>query len=65
MATVNFVPLSNFWRGKSLKFSPMPPPIYQDGPATKDDIALARELFQALDPESQEWYRFHGYGRRS
>jgi len=35
----------------------MPPPIFSDDDPAADDIALARELFQALDTESQHWYR--------
>ena len=57
MATVNIVPMPLYWRGKSSKYRPMPPPIFPEGPATEDDIELARELFKALDEESQAWYR--------
>ncbi len=61
MATINIVPLPLYWRGKSSTFRPNPPPLYTDGPPTEDDIALARELFQALDEESKDWYRSHKY----
>lgn len=37
------------------RFRPMAPPIFDDEP-TPADIALARELFLALDAQSQEWY---------
>jgi hypothetical protein len=44
-----------------LKFSrrwwPTHPPVFPDGPPTSDDIAEARALYEALDPESQWWYR--------
>lgn len=59
MGTVNIQPMPMSYR-ELKRFRPMPPPIFPDGPPTDDDIELARELFQALDPESQEWYRRGG-----
>lgn len=40
----------------------MTPPIFTDGPATEEDVELARELFEALDEESKEWYGGRGSG---
>jgi hypothetical protein len=33
------------------------PPPFPDGTPTPDDIEEARELYLALDPQSQWWYR--------
>ncbi len=55
MTAVNVFPIPEAYRG--LRFQPMPPPIFSDDDPAADDIALARELFQALDTESQHWYR--------
>lgn len=38
------------------KFRPGHPPIFEGDPSG-EDIAEARALFLALDPESQAWYR--------
>lgn len=57
MTTVIIKPMSEWMRKTPTRWWPMPPPIFPDGPPTEEDIALARELFAALDPQSQEWYR--------
>lgn len=52
-------PLPEFYRKISSKYWPCHPPIFPDcrpnGP-TDDERELARELFRALDGESQRWY---------
>lgn len=55
MATVNIKPLPDWARKHSRRVRPMPPPIF-DGEPTEADRELARELYAALDPESQAWY---------
>lgn len=58
MKTVNIVPLPAWAR--ATRFRPQHPPVFPDGPPTPEERELARELFQALDADSQEWYRRHG-----
>lgn len=58
MTTVNIQPLPA-WARKA-RFKPMHPPIFSDGDPTPADRALAQELFEALDPESQRWYSSSG-----
>lgn len=53
---VNITPLPAFYRDKPKRVWPMPPPIFPDGPATDEDRAFARALFEKLDAESQDWY---------
>lgn len=55
MATVSVRPLLD-WERKLNRFRPSHPPIFSDGEPTQHDVELARELFLALDPESQRWY---------
>lgn len=64
MATVNIMPMPQWCRKISAKFRQMPPPIFPDGPPSEEDMELARELFRALDSESQDWYR-RGRARRT
>lgn len=54
MARVNIAPMPLWVRALPKRLRPMPPPIF-DGTPTPEDIALARDLFAALDPESQRW----------
>lgn len=56
MAIVTLRPMPHAYREIPNKFRPQHPTIF-DGDPTPADIALARELFEALDPDSQEWYR--------
>lgn len=55
--TVKIQPMPGCIRDLPPWLRPMTPPVFPDEPPTNDDRALARELFQALDQESQEWYR--------
>ena len=58
---VQIVPIPEWYASRGItRFLPMPPPIFPDGDPTPADIELARELFLALDPNSQRWYRFRG-----
>lgn len=57
MATVNVHPIPSDYHKISQRFRPMPAPIFSDGDPTPADIELARELFLALDLESQRRYR--------
>lgn len=57
MTTVEIKPVPEWMRKTPVKWWPLPPPIFLDCPPSDDDIELARELFEALDPESQTWYR--------
>lgn len=63
MAKVDIKPMPQGYRKISAKYRPQYPPIFPDGTPTDDDIVLARELFAALDEESQEWYRRGGRSR--
>lgn len=57
--TVSIIPMPEKFRNIPEKFRPIHPPIFTDcgpGGPTDDDKALARELFKALDAESQDWY---------
>ena len=61
--TVNIRPMPVAYRSIPEKWRPQHPPIF-DGDPTPDDLDLARELWLALDEESQRWYsglhaRFH------
>ncbi len=60
MATVNVSPMPRSYLEIPKHLRPGIPPIFPDGEPTPADIALARELFAALDPESQELYCRHG-----
>ena len=60
MATINIIPMPLYCRKIKPLYRPMPPPVFQDGPPTEEDKELARELFKALDEESQAWYRSWG-----
>jgi hypothetical protein len=41
---------------RGTKFRPFPPPIFPDWPPSRDEVELAVELLDALDPESRLWY---------
>jgi len=58
VANVNLVPLPSWALKLSPRLWPQTPPLF-DGDPTEDDRELARELFAALDPDSQAWYRSH------
>lgn len=58
MTTVNIQPLPAWAR--DTRFKPMHPPIFSDGDPSPADRALAQELFEALDAESQRWYSSSG-----
>lgn len=55
--TVNVLKMPPTIRDIPPRFRPMPPPIFPYGDPAPADIELARELFLALDLESQRWYR--------
>lgn len=56
-------PMPLGYRSIPAKFRPQHPPIFHgEGTPTDADVALARDLFQALDPESQAWYLRSGSG---
>ncbi len=54
--SVTIKPMPAAYREIPVRLRPMPSAIFENDP-TPDDIALARELFLALDAESQSWYR--------
>jgi hypothetical protein len=56
MTTVNIHPLPEWARKYPQHLWPGHPPIFTDGEPTEADRDLARELFAALDGESQDWY---------
>ena len=58
MTTVHIQPLP-VW-ARNTKYKPSPPPVFSDGEPSPADRALAQELFEALDPESQRWYSSFG-----
>jgi hypothetical protein len=60
MAEVKIIPASASLRKIPMRLWPLHPPIFQGGEPTEDDRQLARELFLALDEESQAWYRRGG-----
>ena len=55
MARIKIKPIPLGWRKIPKRLRPGLPPIF-DGVPTREDIALAIELIEALDPESAEWY---------
>lgn len=56
MATVTIRPIPAGFLKFSRRVWPGHPPIFTDGEPTEADRELARELFAALDPDSQAWY---------
>lgn len=58
MATVNITPLPAGYLTIPRRLWPGTTPIF-DGEPTPADRELARELFAALDPDSQAWYARH------
>ena len=52
---VNVQPMPPSTRQLPAHLRPMPAPIF-DGDPSPADIELARELYLALDDESQRWY---------
>lgn len=59
MVDVVIKPMPLAWRKIPVRLRPCTFPIFPDGEPTDADRELARELFQALDPESQDWYRHY------
>jgi hypothetical protein len=57
MATVHIEPMPVAYRHLSPEYRPGCPPIFPDGDPTRADVALAHELYEALDDESKAWYR--------
>jgi hypothetical protein len=55
MASVTIEPLPPAYRAIPERLRPAHKPIF-DGPATEQDVELARALFAELDPESKRWY---------
>lgn len=53
---VNIEPMSAGIRSIPKRLRPWHPPIFPDGDPTKEDIELARALFEELDEESRNWY---------
>ena len=56
MSEVHVNPMPKGIRAIPERWRPLPPPIFPNGDPSPEDIELARELFLALDPESQRWY---------
>ena len=57
MATVSVLPMPASFRDIPRRLRPGHPPIFPDGnEPTPADVALALDLFAALDVESFEWY---------
>lgn len=56
MATVKIKPMPVSWRKIPARLRPNHPPIFEGGEPTQEDVDLAIDLFELLDPESQEWY---------
>jgi len=60
MTTVHVAPMpENYKTIKKKIHRPQHPPLFQDidpGGVTPEDYALALELFELLDTESQEWW---------
>lgn len=54
--TVNLFPIPRAYLSIPKRLRPGRRPIFTGGVPSPEDIALARELFKELDPESQEWY---------
>jgi hypothetical protein len=57
MNEIRIAPMPRAYLEIPPRLRPMPPPIFTNGDPSADDEILARELFRALDPESQAWYR--------
>jgi hypothetical protein len=60
MATVEIVTMPRSYLKIPERFRPGHPPIFIGGNITEADYDLARELFKALDEESQKWYTRSG-----
>lgn len=56
MIEVSMSPAPSWLSKVSPEFWPCCPPVFQGGEPTDDDVALAHELFAALDPLSQSFY---------
>jgi len=58
MAEVSVQPLPTFYRQNNIRPELWhgPPPLF-DGEPTQDDMLLALALIEALDDDSQHWYR--------
>jgi len=62
MTEVVIKPMPRSYLKFSMKYRPVAGPIFLDcgpGGATDEDRELARELFKALDPESQAWWKYN------
>ena len=53
---VHVKPMPESFKRFSIRFRPQPKPIFSGNP-TDEDRKLAKELFDALDSESQRYYR--------
>lgn len=62
--SVNVKPMPRSYLKISEKYRPGHPPIY-DGTPTPAEIVEAHALLEALDPESQRWYRYKPDEQRS
>lgn len=56
MTEIKIKPMPMNYRKIPKRLRPIHPPIFEGGAATPEDIALAFDLFELLDAESQEWY---------
>ena len=54
--SVSIKPLPSGFRSIAPRLWCQHPPIFPDGEPSRDDIALAIELIEALDDESRAWY---------
>jgi hypothetical protein len=57
MAAVYIIPLPEAYREIPADWRPRPPACFPEGEATREDIILAVALIEALDADSQRWYR--------
>jgi hypothetical protein len=62
MTVVTIQPLADWMR--KTKYKPQHPPVFESEGPTQDDIALALELFEALDDASKDWYGGERFAQR-
>lgn len=54
--TVDVCPMPAAVREMPERWRPSPPPMFREGVTTPADLALALDLWRALDLESRRWY---------
>ena len=53
---VRITPMPNWMRKLPSRYWTVTPPTFPHGEPTEEDLRLARELYEALDPLSKRWH---------